>query len=76
MEVNLKIGFFRLTVALSVVGAVIGFLIGTSEYGYPEEGILPAVLLAACIWVVYLLVRYVVLGFLKKEPAQQDKPKG
>ena len=76
MEVNLKAGFFRLAVALSAIGAIVGFLIGASQYGYPEEGILPAVLLAACIWGVYLLVRYVVYGFHNKEPAQQDKPKG
>ena len=75
MKVNLKTGFFRLTVALSIIGAIIGFLIGASEYGYPEEGIFPAFLLAACVWAIYLLVRYVAHGFLKKEPSQQDNSK-
>ena len=76
MKLNLKIGFFRLTLTLSIIVAVFGFLIGLSEYGYPEDGILPAALGAVCIWGVYLLVRFVVYGFLKPEgKSQEGKPK-
>ncbi|MFC1668951.1 hypothetical protein ACFL20_01050 [Spirochaetota bacterium] len=63
---NWKAGLKRLTILLSLVIAIVMFFVGLSYFdGDITKSILSAITTVSVIWILYFLIRWVIMGFNK-----------
>ena len=63
---NWKLGFKRLTVLLSLIIAIIMFFVGLNYFnGDITKSVLSAITTISIIWILYFLIRWVIIGFNK-----------